>query len=300
MKVVFLGTGGSIPTPSRGSPAIAVKRKGEILLFDCGEGTQLQFVKAKLNLHKITRIFISHLHGDHVLGIPGVIMTLSLQERTKPMDIYGPIGTVSFMKAMTENLEHNNAFEIKICDVGEGVIVEDEEYSVKCVHAEHIVPTLAYALIEKDRPGKFNPGKARMLNIPEGPQWSQLQAGKSIRHEGRIIKPNEVLGPSRPGRKIVYSGDTRPSQKVLELSRGADLLIHDGTFDDTLREKAIEAGHSTVVEAAHLAKKAEVKQLVLSHISPRYKDATVLGEQIKGIFSTAQIAEDFLVIQIPF
>lgn len=300
MKVVFLGTGGSIPTPSRGSPAIAVKRKGEILLFDCGEGTQLQFAKAKLNLHRITRIFISHLHGDHVLGIPGIIMTLSLQERSKPMTIYGPSGTISFMKAITESFEHNNGYEIKIYDVGEGVIVEDEEYSVTCVRGDHIVPTLAYALIEKERPGKFHPEKARMLNIPEGGQWSQLQAGKSINHEGRTIKPGEVLGPSRPGRKIVYSGDTRPSQKILELSRGADLLIHDGTFDDTLREKAIEGGHSTVVEAAHLARKAKVKQLVLSHISPRYKDTTILGEQIRNIFPTAQIAEDFLEIQIPF
>ena len=299
MKVIFLGTSGTIPTPSRGSPSVAVKRKGEILLFDCGEGTQVQFFRAKLNLQKITKIFISHLHGDHVLGIPGIIMTSSLQGRSKPMAIYGPGGTISFMKAITESLEHNSAFEIKVHDVGEGVIVDDEEYSIRCVDGDHAVPVLAYALIEKERPGKFHPEKARILKIPEGPQWSQLQAGKSINHEGRIIKPSEVLGPPRAGRKLVYSGDTRPSQKILELSKGADLLIHDGTFDDTLREKAIEVGHSTVVEAAHLAKKAEVKRLVLSHISSRYQDVSILKEQIANIFPAAQIAEDFLEIEIP-
>lgn len=280
LKVVFLGTAGSVPTPKRSLPAILVKRKGEQLLFDCGEGVQRQMVMAGASFHKTTKVFITHMHGDHVLGLPGLMQTMALHGREKPLEVYGPPEIKRLIECIRETVQFGLTFPIEIHEICEaGVVCETSEYTVQAVWANHVTPSLAYALVEKPRPGKFYPEKAKALGVPEGPLWGQLQRGKAVRFsDGRIVKPEEVLGPPRPGRKIVYTGDTRPFKGLAEFAAGADLLIHDATLDDGLADRAFEDGHSTPSQAAETAKKANVKKLVLTHISARYEDVSVLLE----------------------
>ncbi len=301
LRVIFLGTAGSIPTPKRSLPAIVIQRKDELLIFDCGEGIQRQMIQAGVGFHRKTKVFITHLHGDHVLGLPGLLQTMSLLDRERKLEIYGPPGIEAFVNAIQQTVQFNLTFPLEILEVKDANIVcEEKEYEVRAVWADHVVPSLAYALIEKPRPGKFNPEKAKALGIPEGPLWSKLQHGSAVKlPNGRVVKSEEVVGPPRPGRKVVYSGDTRPTENVVELAQNADLLIHDGTLDDELTDKAYEDGHSTASQAAEIANKAKVKWLILTHISARYKNANVLLEQARKIFPKTDIAEDFMKIDLP-
>ena len=301
LSVIFLGTSGSTPTPQRSLPAIAIRRKGEIILFDCGEGVQRQMIMAKLSFHRKMKIFITHMHGDHVLGLPGLIQTMSLFDRQRKLEIYGPKGLKEFIDVIQKTVQYTLTFPIEIHEITKaGKICEEDEYTVFAVEVDHVIPSFAFALIEKPRPGKFYPEKAKKLGIPEGPLWSRLQRGYSVTlPNGRTIKPSEVVGPPRPGRKIVYSGDTRPCMNLVRLAENADLLIHDATLDDELAEKAYEDGHSTPSQAAEIAKKARVDKLVLTHISARYKSAEKLLEQAKKVFPNVFVAEDFMKIEIP-
>ena len=301
LSVIFLGTSGSTPTPQRSLPAIAIRRKGEIILFDCGEGVQRQMIMAKLSFHRKMKIFITHMHGDHVLGLPGLIQTMSLFDRQRKLEIYGPKGLKEFIDVIQKTVQYTLTFPIEIHEIAKaGTICEEDEYTVFAVEVDHVIPSFAFALIEKPRPGKFYPEKAKKLGIPEGPLWSRLQRGYSVTlPDGRTIKPSEVVGPPRPGRKIVYSGDTRPCMNLVRLAENADLLIHDATLDDELAEKAYEDGHSTPSQAAEIAKKARVDRLVLTHISARYKSAEKLLEQAKKVFPNVFVAEDFMKIEIP-
>ena len=301
MNVIFLGTGGSLPTPKRGLPAIAIKRKNEILLFDCGEGTQRQMIQAGIGFNRKTKIFITHLHGDHILGLPGLLQTMSLLGRKNNLEIYGPIGIEDFFKAINQTLRFTLIFPISIKEIKEGIVCQEKEYTITAAQSEHIDPSLAYALIEKPRQGRFNVNKAKELKVPEGPLWSKLQSGQSIKlSDGRSIKPSSILGASRPGRVVVYSGDTGPSEKIVKLAKNADLLIHESTFDDEMRQRAIEDKHSTPSIAAKIAKEACVKQLVLTHISARYKNANLLLQQAKKIFQNTKVAKDFMQLEIPY
>lgn len=301
LRVIFLGTAGSVPTPKRSLPAIVIQRKGELLIFDCGEGIQRQMIQASVGFHRRTKIFITHMHGDHVLGLPGLLQTMALLDRERKLKIYGPSGIEAFVRAIQQTVQFNLTFPLEIREVKDANIVcEENEYEIHAVWADHVVPTLAYALIEKPRPGRFNLEKAKALGIPEGPLWSKLQHGSAVKlPNGRVVKSEEVVGPQRPGRKIVYSGDTRPTENVAELALNADLLIHDGTFDDELTDKAYEDGHSTASQAAETANKAEVKWLILTHVSARYKNPDVLVEQARKIFLKTDIAEDFVKIGLP-
>ena len=301
LRVIFLGTAGSVPTPKRSLPAIVIQRKGELLIFDCGEGIQRQMIQASVGFHRRTKIFITHMHGDHVLGLPGLLQTMALLDRERKLEIYGPPGIEAFVKATQQTVQFNLTFPLEIREVKDANIVCGEnEYEIHAVWADHVVPTLAYALIEKPRPGRFNLEKAKALGIPEGPLWSKLQHGSAVKFpNGQVVKSEEVVGPQRPGRKIVYSGDTRPSENVAELAMNADLLIHDGTFDDELTDKAYEDGHSTASQAAETANKAKVKWLILTHVSARYKNPDVLVEQARKIFLKTDIAEDFVKIGLP-
>jgi ribonuclease Z len=301
LRIIFLGTAGSVPTPKRSLPAIVIQRKDELLIFDCGEGVQRQMIRAGVGFHRKTKVFVTHLHGDHILGLPGMLQTMSLLDRERKLEIYGPPGIEAFVNAIQQTVQFNLTFPLEILEVKDANIVcEGKEYEVHAVWADHVVPSLAYALIEKPRPGKFNPEKAKALGIPEGPLWSKLQHGSAVKlPNGRVVKSEEVVGPPRPGRKIVYSGDTRPTENVVELAKNADLLIHDGTLDDELTDKAYEDGHSTASQAAEIAKKAKVEWLILTHISARYKDADVLLEQARKIFPKTDIAEDFMKINLP-
>jgi len=301
LRVIFLGTAGSVPTPKRSLPAIIIQRKGEQIMFDCGEGVQRQMIKAKTGFHRKMKVFVSHMHGDHVLGLPGLLQTMALLDREKKLDVYGPPGIKRFLEDIRETVQFVLTFPVEIHEIHEaGVICEEEEYSVQTVWANHVIPSLAYALAEKPRPGKFHPEKAKALDIPEGPFWSKLQHGHKVKlSDGRIIKPEDVTGLPRHGRKIVYTGDTRPFRGFVKFATGADLLVHDATLDNELAERAEEDGHSTPKQAAKNAKKAKAKQLILTHVSARYDDTSILLEQAQKIFKNTQVAEDFMKIEIP-
>ncbi|MCX8204476.1 MAG: ribonuclease Z [Candidatus Nezhaarchaeota archaeon] len=300
IEVVFLGTSGSIPTPERGLSCIAIKRKGEVLLFDCGEGCQRQLLKAGIGFVKKLRIFISHLHGDHVLGLAGLLQSMGLMGREEPLPIYGPRGLAKLVEAFKEALCFKLHYAVEVYEVREGVVYEGDGYKVKAVFVDHSVPTLAYMLAEDERPGRFSPERAIELGVPRGPLWKLLQMGKAVEVDGRVVKPEEVLGPPRRGLKIVYSGDTGFSKSLVEFARGADLLIHEATLDDSLEHKAIEEKHSTARQAATVAKLAGVKKLVLTHISPRYQDASILKKQAEEVFPNAEVAYDFLSLSLAY
>ena len=301
MKLIFLGTAGSFPTSRRSLPAIAIQHAHTLCLFDCGEGLQRQIFTAGIKFRRRLKIFITHLHGDHIFGLPGLLQTMSLLNLDKPVEVYGPQGILDFIVNIVKLIRFHLTFPLKIFEVTEGTVYTDSKYTVQCVWADHNIPNLAYALQETERPGRFFPQKARELGVPEGPMWSLLQRGENITlSDGRIISPHTVLGPPRPGRKIVYTGDTKPCPSVIRLARNADILIHDATFDDALQERAISHGHSTPSQAASIAKRAQVKHLILTHLSSRYTDGSLLQTQAEHIFPTVTIAEDFLEIHVPF
>ncbi|RLI05501.1 ribonuclease Z, partial [Candidatus Bathyarchaeota archaeon] len=270
MRITFLGTGGGVPTPERSLSSFVLNYEGEILMFDCGEGTQLQMVKAKIGFARETKIFITHLHGDHVLGLPGLLQTMSLLGRDKKLEIFGPKGIKKFLSSTRTYVRFNLRFPVEIKEVSQGVIFRGKRYKILARWAEHSIPNLAYAFVENKKPGKFHPEKALELGVPMGPLWHKLQYGKKVKlKDGRIIEPSQVVDKPRPGVKIVYSGDTKPCQSVLKLAKNADLLVHECTFDDSLVEKAEAEWHSTPSQVANLAKKASVKNLILTHISAR-------------------------------
>ncbi|MFQ6074142.1 MAG: ribonuclease Z, partial [Candidatus Bathyarchaeia archaeon] len=258
-------------------------------------------IQVGVSFHRKTKVFITHLHGDHVLGLPGLLQTMSLLDRERKLEIYGPPGIEAFVNAVQQTVQFALTFPLEVLEVKDAnIICEEKEYEVRAVWADHVVPSLAYALIEKPRPGKFNPEKAKALGVPEGPLWSKLQRGAAVKlPNGRVVKSEEVVGPPRQGRKVVYSGDTRPSENVAELAQNADMLIHDGTFDDELSDRAYEDGHSTASQAAEIANKAKVKWLLLTHVSARYKNADVLVEQARKTFPKTDMAEDFMKIDLP-
>jgi len=301
MQVIFLGTAASIPTIARALPSVAVKRKNEILMFDCGEGTQRQMIKAGVGFHKQMKVFVSHMHGDHVLGLPGLLQTMSLLDRTQKLEVYGPVGIKAFIEAIQQTVQFVLTFPVEIHEISdEGMICKEKEYHIQAARTDHVIPSLAYALIEEPRPGRFSPEKAKALGIPEGPLWSKLQHGEKVKTStGEVIKTEQVVGASRSGRKITYSGDTRPTKGLVRLAENADLLIHEATFDNELIQKAKEDGHSTPSQAAKTAKKADVKKLILTHLSSRYRNAQLLLEQARKIFPNADVAEDFMKIEVP-
>ena len=259
-------------------------------------------IHAGVGFHRKTKVFITHMHGDHMLGLPGLIQTMSLLDRKRKLEIYGPTGIKAFVGAVRQTVQFTLTFLIEVHEIVEtGLVCEEKEYEVHATWANHVIPGLAYAFVEKPRPGRFYPRKAKTLGVPEGPLWSRLQRGLAVElPNGRVVKPKAVMGPSRPGRKIVYTGDTRPSKSLVKLAQNADLLIHDATFDDELSEKAQEDGHSTAGQAAETARKAKAKRLVLVHVSARYKESDLLLEQARKTFSHVDVAEDFMEISIPY
>ncbi len=300
LRVTFLGTGGTLPTPNRNPSAIFINKGGEMMLFDCGEGTQQQMMRAKTGM-KITSIFITHFHADHFLGIPGLIQTMSFNGRTDPLDMYGPRWTKQFVDLLIELGYYKLGFEIYAHELKDGDIIDKGPYFIKAVATDHGIPSIGYVLEEKRRVGRFNRERAIELGIPVGPLFSKLQRGEPVTINGRVIMPSEVIGESRPGRKLIYSGDTRPCESIVKESIEADLLIHDGTLADELKDWALETKHTTSKEAAELAKKAKVKQLILTHISSRYSEsAEPLFLEAKSIFENVKIAQEFMEIEIPY
>jgi len=299
MKVITLGTGAAVPTLRRGHPAVALWWNGNYFLFDCGEGTQIQYRKSGLKFSRLSAIFISHLHGDHILGIMGFLMSLELAEREKPLKIYGPPGIKEYIDVSKRLMCTVFNFHITINEITEEFVMVEEGYTIKSLPLEHRVFSLGYSFTEHDRPGKFNIEKAREMEIPEGPLYGKLQKGEDvILPDGRLIKSSDIVGKSLPGRKFVYCGDTRPCENVIKLAENADLLIYEGTFEPEALDKAKISGHSTTEEAAEIAKKSSVKKLILNHISSRYQDEEQLISRSREIFPGVILAKDLMEVEI--
>lgn len=298
MKLVFLGTAGAQPTVDRGLTCICLEKEAEVLMFDAGEGAQLSYLKSGLGWNKKMKIFVTHLHGDHCIGILGLLQTMTMQNRTEPLEIYGPEGIEEFIAANIKVLNFGLSFPVMITSIEEEKVVDEKTYSVFSCKADHSVPAYSYLFEEKDKPGRFNTEKAKQLGIPEGKLWNQLQNGHEIKVGDKTVKPSEVLGEKRPGKKIGISGDTRPTKELEEFFKNCNYLSFDSTFLDELKDKAIETHHSTAKEAATLAKNANVENLILTHFSARYKDESVLVDEAKTIHGSVIGAKDLLEIEI--
>ncbi len=299
-SITFLGTGGSWPTVKRNVSSVAIKRGSEVILFDCGEGTQRQFQKSALSYMQISKIFISHFHGDHFLGLPGLIQTMQLNDREKSLHIYGPRGIGQLTSALLSLGYFRPNYKIVAHELHDGDVITFEGYVIKALQVKHNrLPALAYALEEDMRPGKFNKPKALSLGVPEGHLFSKLQKGDIVTlKDGTTITPAMVLGKPRKGRKIVISGDTIPCKSLVAFAKDANILIHDATFDASLEELAHDYGHTTTQQAATLAKEAKVERLFLTHISPRYLDYHVLEDEARKIFKHAYVPKDFQVVVV--
>ena len=298
MKLVFLGTSASQPTEDRGMSCICLEREGEILMFDAGEGAQRSYLKSGLGWNKKMKIFVTHLHGDHCIGILGLLQTMTLQRRTEKIEIYGPEGIDEFIAANIKVLSFGLSFPVMISSIEEGVVTDEKTYTVKACNADHSVPAFSYVFQEKDKPGRFHPDKAKELGVPEGSLWNKLQNGEEVTVEGKTVKPSDVLGEKRLGKKIGISGDTRPTKKLEEFFKDCDYLSFDSTFLDELKDRAIETHHSTSKEVATLAKNANVTNLILTHFSARYQDESVLADEAKTIHDSVIAAKDLLEIEI--
>ena len=298
MRIVFLGTGGTYPSKTRNVSSIAVQIGPDVVMLDCGEGTQRQLMHSPVSFMRIRAIFITHLHADHFLGLPGLVQSMSLNGRTERLSVYGPASTADTVRAMLALGHFRSQFPVEARDVSAGDEMDFGSFTVRVAEASHTVPALAYAALEKPRRGRFNLERARTLGVPEGPKFRELQEGRAVEIGGREVKPEDVMGGDRPGRKVVYSGDTRPCEAVESLSTDADVLIHDSTLSSEQSALASEFGHSTAAEAAEIAKSAGVEALYLVHISPRYEDASVLLAEATNVFPNSHIAHDLDVVEV--
>jgi ribonuclease Z len=325
MELIILGSSAATPLKERNLPSIALKYKNQVLLFDCGEDFQRKFAEAGLKFNKPMKIFITHFHGDHILGLPPFLFRLSLNGRTAPMIIFGPRNLFLYLYIHRKILGLKAEYPIKIIeidyqnqkliefegldseipkrtlDIVANIVYDSKYYSIKFAVVDHSIITFAYAFIEKPRYGKFVPERAKNLGIPESNLWKKLQEGQIIEFNGKMIDPIKegIVGPQKPGRKITYSGDLKPCDSLIELGRDSDILIHEATFAKSLAKTADEKKHSTSMDAANDAKEMNAKKLILTHISARYQhDALILLEEAKEIFPNTILAEDLLKIVI--
>jgi len=298
MKIVYLGTSAAAPTVERSLTCICLIHENEVLMFDAGEGAQIAYLKAGLPWNKKMKIFVTHLHGDHCLGILGLLQTMSLQKRTESVEIYGPAGIEEFITANIKVLNFGLPFPVFITIVDEGNVVNEKNYRINCCEAQHGITAYSYSFEENERVGVFYPEKAKELGVPEGKMWQELQNGNSVEIDGKVIESSQVTGEKRPGKKIGISGDTRPTEKLEKFFQDSDYLSFDCTFSFDLQDRAVETNHSTAKEAAELAKKANVKNLILTHFSARYNDESVLLNEAKEIHESTITAKDLLEIEI--
>lgn len=300
IRVTFLGTSAARPTVRRGVSALTVQREGDLMLFDCGEGTQRQMMRYQTGF-SLDSIFFTHMHADHFLGITGLLRTLGLQGRTEPITLYGPIGSRGILAVAAGLGVDRVPFEVIIEELAVGARVERDEYDVVALEVDHGAEALGYALAEHTRAGRFDIEAARALDIPEGPLFGKLHRGEPIEVDGRTIEPNAVVGPDRDGRTVVYTGDTRPAASIIEAARGAELLIHEATFTEDGRDRARSTFHSTAKDAGEVAAAAGVRRLVLTHLSARYSDdSEAIKAEAREVFPTAVVAQDGLVIELPY
>ena len=301
MRITFLGTAAARPTVGRNVSSIILQREGDVMMFDCGEGTQRQMMRYGTGF-SFTDIFFSHLHADHFLGVIGLLRTLGLQAREEPVDLWTPRGTVDTLRQAVGLGVERVPFEVRILELAPGEAVKRGVYDIVPYRTSHRGGhSLGYAVVEHPRLGRFNAEKARELGIPEGPLWGKLHHGEAVEVDGRVIRPEDIVGAERPGRRVVYTGDTRPCAATREHARGADLLIHEATFAQDEADRAGQTGHSTAREAAEVAASAGALRLALTHFSPRYADdPRALEREARAIFPEVVAAYDGLVIEVPY
>jgi len=326
MELIILGSSAAIPVRERNLSSTALKYKSELLLFDCGEDLQRSLVEAGLKFNKPLKILISHFHGDHIIGLPGLLFRFGLNQRTAPVTIYGPVNLFLYLFVHRKVLGLKPHYPITVIEIDdkqkqliiyegldselpnrklnikENTIFDGEKYTLKYTLVDHSVLAFAYSFTEKKRRGKFNPEKVKEFGIPESSLWKKLQEGECIDYEGKLIDPikENIVGPKRQGRKVTYSGDTAPCENLIKLGKDSDVLIHEATFSKELSDMAIEKKHSTATDAATDAKKMGAKQLILTHISSRYRDDSLLNllEEAKEIFPNTLIAEDLMRVEL--
>ncbi len=296
---MFLGTSGSAPTARRAPAATLVRRGGDRLLIDCGEGTQRQLLRSDIGLVDLEDVLITHFHADHYLGLPGMLKTFALRGREVPLTVYGPRGMRDLLNDLRRIFGRVN-YPVAAVELEPGEALPRDGYAVVPFAVAHGVPALGYAIVEEARPGRFDAGIADELGIPHGPERGALQRGEPVTlADGKVVTPDRLLGPTRPGRKVALTGDTAPAASVVEAADSADLLVHDGTFCADERERARETGHSTAGEAALAAREAGVRMLALTHLSSRYHGGDV-ADEARQLFPDTVVPRDFDVIAIPF
>ena len=300
LDLVFLGTSASMPPALRAPAAVLLRRGGERLLFDCAEGTQRQLQRSTVGLLDLEEIFLTHFHGDHFLGLPGMLKTFALRGRDGvPLTVYGPPGLKELFRQLKPFLGRL-PYPLMTVELGTGEQLERGDYRLETFALDHGVAAFGYALVEHERPGRFDVAAADALGVPPGPERGMLQGGESVTlPDGQVITPDAVLGPARAGRKIVLAGDTAPSPAVEQAAHKADLLVHEATFGAAEAERARETLHSTAAEAAEVAKRAEVRLLALTHLSTRYFGSE-LAEEAREVFAETVVPRDFDVIEVPF
>ena len=297
MEIVFLGTSSAVHSYERSHPAIVLKAFGEVMLFDCGEGTQRQFIYANVSPMKVSKIFLSHYHGDHILGLPGLLQSMSFRGRENKLTIYGPEGIEQLEESILSLGHCKIDFPLEFVKIGSEVVEENEEYIIKSQYVQHNVPGLAYSIEEKKKP-RFLREKAIELGVPVGPDFGRLHNGEEVEIDGKIIRPEQVLGEPRKGIKISYSGDTLPCEEMIELAKDSTVLIHESTYIEEDKDKADEHFHSTSKDAARIAKLSNSKELILTHISTRYTETDELLKEAKEIFENTKLAEDMMKIKL--
>jgi ribonuclease Z len=293
LSLFFAGTAGSVPTARRGLPATLMRRGGDRLLFDCGEGTQRQLLRT-VGLPDMQAVFLTHHHADHWLGLPGMLKSFELRDRQAPLTVYGPPGTVALMRAM-RIVYGRLRYPFEVVDLEPGDAIEYDGYEVAAFNVRHRGRAFGYAVVEEPRPGRFDAELATRLGVEFGPDFGRLQRGEVVKG----VHPDQVVGPERPGRKLVLSGDTAPCEMLRVAAHEADVLVHEATFTDEEHDRALQTGHSTARQAAELAREAEVRLLVLTHVSTRYAGGEIRDEA-RATFERTEVPRDFDSVEVPF
>ena len=303
MRVIPLGTSSGKPTLKRNVSGLAVAREAEWLLFDCGEGTQVQIARAGLSPNRLAAVFITHLHGDHFNGLAGLLSTMGLDRRTKELSLTGPKGIRDYLDLLNRLKVVFLTYPVELAEFSSltrlTMVYETAEYTVSALALDHRLFALGFRIDERPKPGRFSVDKAQTLGVPEGPLWGRLQAGEDVRLEnGSVVRSSDVLGPPRPGKSIAYCLDTRPCEMSVQLARDVDLLIHEATYTDEFALEAQSYGHSTAAQAARTARDAGARRLLITHFSSRYPDATSLLLEARAIFPDTTLAEDLVEIEV--
>lgn len=294
MEILFLGTSAAVPSKDRSTSCLAVREGREIVLLDCGEGSQRRLMQSPFSFMRIGAILITHMHGDHVFGLPGLLQTMSLSDRRDPLRLYGPPGLSRFVEGMMTSSEGELSYELEVTELEGGESFEAAGFTITCFPTVHGMTSLGYVLREPDRPGKLDHALALSLGMRDGPDMARLKRGETVHG----VTPEQVLGPPRPGLSMAYTGDTMPSEVTVEAVHGVDVLVHEATYLDSEAENARAHNHSTAAQAAEVARKAGVGHLVLTHVSHRYDDRGLLQEEAREVFPESYVADDLVVYEV--